>query len=370
MPFKTNGEGKKLIFKTVLVLFFAAGHVFPSAKTDASAVEKLLKRGKKTQAEALLEKALKKYPSDHRLKLLHFRTLPVKNALKLFDKYSCDTSVPPPFRAESYRLLGDHAFIHEEYKKAASFYELASWQDRASVYRHLAALSYYLDKDVKAAVPLWEKIAEKKSDELYTAAMLHLAYVSMDRKDWKEAYNILEKAGLPDKSSTYYVPFVLAMLDCAQKKGSITKVSLHEGQLLKVEGPLLEDGYEAKAVSRGAQERSNGKSASDSRNKVEKIQKEKRKQVSAELTEDKRKKNENTGIYTIQVGAFGSEDNARKMKSKLEASYENVMIQRATSGDRTLYRVRVGAFQTRDEASAFAEQKLKKAGFSTSIVKK
>lgn len=371
MPFG-RGVFEKLLSRTVLVVSFAALPVFPSSQADADAVEKLLKKGLAERAELLLGKALKKYPSDHRLKLLHARTLSVSKAEKVYEKYSTNDSVPPKLRAVSYRYLGDHAFINEDYGKAASFYELASWQDRAPVYRHLAALSFYLDKKVKSAMLLWGELAKDSADELSAAARLHLAYISMDRRDWKGAYSVLEQSTLPDTSSPWYVPYVLGMFDCAEKMGSIDKVSLHEGQLLRVKGPFLEEGLISKSAVRAAED-------SDIKGKVSASRKEEQKgseakqqdKIPESLVKDSRKEEKKTGdSFTVQVGAFGSRENAENLRRELKATYGEVTVQPTSKGDQVLYRVRVGSFGSRDDAEAFAKEKLEKAGHSTSIVEK
>lgn len=56
------------------------------------------------------------------------------------------------------------------------------------------------------------------------------------------------------------------------------------------------------------------------------------------------------GPYTIQVGAFRELDNALRLKSALELKYGDVYIIEATVDDGTFYRVRVGKFQSREEA--------------------
>lgn len=51
--------------------------------------------------------------------------------------------------------------------------------------------------------------------------------------------------------------------------------------------------------------------------------------------------NSPAAVYTIQVGAFGSQEAAEALKKDLEGRYKNVTIQTVTA-PQTLYRVRVG----------------------------
>lgn len=63
------------------------------------------------------------------------------------------------------------------------------------------------------------------------------------------------------------------------------------------------------------------------------------------------------GSFTVQLAAPGSENEARNLFSSLQGRYSELagrspVIVRAESGGRTIYRLRVGAFGSRDEASA------------------
>jgi cell division septation protein DedD len=75
-------------------------------------------------------------------------------------------------------------------------------------------------------------------------------------------------------------------------------------------------------------------------------------------------------IFTIQVGAFGSKENADNMVTRLTGKYEDITISPTTAGDQTLYRVRVGSFPTRESAVAFADKMLTEAGMSARVVEK
>lgn len=61
------------------------------------------------------------------------------------------------------------------------------------------------------------------------------------------------------------------------------------------------------------------------------------------------------GPYTVQVGAFTEKDNALRLKSGLELRYKDVYIIEATVNGVTLYRVRIGRFQRRNEASTIGK---------------
>jgi cell division protein FtsN len=60
--------------------------------------------------------------------------------------------------------------------------------------------------------------------------------------------------------------------------------------------------------------------------------------------------------YTVQVGSFASEANARNLERELAASVPGVeVVRRDVAGD-TYFRVRVGNFTARSDALALAER--------------
>lgn len=62
-----------------------------------------------------------------------------------------------------------------------------------------------------------------------------------------------------------------------------------------------------------------------------------------------------SGSFTVQVGAFTDEANARRLKTRLEPRYRPVRIERYETNEVTYYRVRVGAFPSEHQAEATAD---------------
>jgi rare lipoprotein A len=56
------------------------------------------------------------------------------------------------------------------------------------------------------------------------------------------------------------------------------------------------------------------------------------------------------GIFAIQVGAFAEKENATRFQEQLEKKYLNVHMTLWESNLKRLYRVRLGAFRTEEEA--------------------
>jgi rare lipoprotein A len=57
-----------------------------------------------------------------------------------------------------------------------------------------------------------------------------------------------------------------------------------------------------------------------------------------------------SGNFTFQVGAFANRENAERLKRKLDEQFKNAHITLYDRGDKIFYRVRVGAFNTLEDA--------------------
>lgn len=260
--------------------------------------------------------------------------------------------------ARALRLLGDHAFIKEDYKKAAALYSEASKFHNLSVYRHLHALAAALDGQTAAAAEIWNTIAEDLSDELNTLASLHLAYLETRKLNWAEAYSILQSAAPADTASPLYIPFVWEMLECSREMKRGDRVSFHEKQLAAFKGHIIEGGGIAVFQQPVSAHPRSGNTANVNAEKNVSLDKKET------LPQNQQKAN-----FTIQVGAFGSKDNAENMVKKLSENYRDVIILPPAIGGPVLYRVRVGSFVKREEAEA-AAQKLLAAGMSPRVMEK
>ena len=74
-----------------------------------------------------------------------------------------------------------------------------------------------------------------------------------------------------------------------------------------------------------------------------------------------------TGLFTVQVGSFLEESNARRLKNKLDKSFQNAHIVTYFDGQRTFYRVRVGRLTTLGQAQEY-EQMLKVSGYPAAVI--
>ena len=70
--------------------------------------------------------------------------------------------------------------------------------------------------------------------------------------------------------------------------------------------------------------------------------------------------------FTLQVASFTDEANAQRMVVQLRKDFENVYVATMETSTQKYHRVRIGLFETRDQALAMAE-KLSNAGFKVLV---
>jgi tetratricopeptide (TPR) repeat protein len=71
-------------------------------------------------------------------------------------------------------------------------------------------------------------------------------------------------------------------------------------------------------------------------------------------------------FFTVQAGAFGKNNNARRFMSSLKDKGYDAWIEKAYEKDKLIYRVKVGNFKTSKEAETKARQ-LEKDGYSVRV---
>ncbi|HXR25830.1 MAG TPA: septal ring lytic transglycosylase RlpA family protein [Candidatus Binataceae bacterium] len=69
--------------------------------------------------------------------------------------------------------------------------------------------------------------------------------------------------------------------------------------------------------------------------------------------------------YFVQVGAFSQAANAERLRQRLAMNYPDVIVEELGAGDQRFYRVRMGSFETRDQAR---QRAIQSAGLGLPIV--
>ena len=66
------------------------------------------------------------------------------------------------------------------------------------------------------------------------------------------------------------------------------------------------------------------------------------------------------GQYTIQIGSFKNESDAKNLQNKLKSKGYPAFLKQVTIGEDTWFRLRIGTFETKDQAKIYGDIMLKK----------
>ena len=81
-----------------------------------------------------------------------------------------------------------------------------------------------------------------------------------------------------------------------------------------------------------------------------------------------RKKTESLGPYVVQIGAFSSKDNAKRLKLQVSQLGHDVVIKKVDSNDKIYYAVRVNRYKSKREAEEIGKDIKSKLGVSYRVL--
>jgi cell division septation protein DedD len=334
------------LITVALMVCTAAGASGP----EYTAGMELLRQGIITEARAQLEKAYRRTPGDPSLRLAYARSAPCSTALRMYRELAADKTVPDSIRAIASARCGDHAFAGRNYGIARDRYQEAARVGTDPFYRHMWALSAASNGDGEAAKSLWHAVALESDGAVARRARCSLGILHLKLGKYDEAYSELLKSGSTATEYPWSYAALAGKTACAHLLG-LSKISEYKPQLDQTRSALLEREYLKGVLSRPAV-----KSTPEP--------------PVAPATAPALHAAPSTSAYTLQVGAFGSMDNASRLQQKLSKQFKDVTVATVTVGDQVFYRVRVGTFTTREDAGAFASEKFTGDGVSARIVEK
>jgi len=305
-----------------------------------------LKNGKTAEAKTVLNSLYKKNPSDPLLKLRYATTSPCSTANTLYQEICKAENVPDSVKAEAFGRLGDYNYAIRSYTKAAEYYRQASIKSKDSQYKHKWAMASMLSGDIEAAKSLWHTLTLEYGDQISQKSWYYLGLLHLKQTQYQDAYDCFSKSGKTDPGNSWTVAALACKYECAIRLGLNDKVKTYREQLAIYKNTILEsDILQPLVVSE----------------KKIKPDSESVKPVTGP---------DSTPLYTLQVGAFGSVENAAKLQSALNKIFKDVTVIAVTLEEKVFYRVRVGTFSSREDAELFGNESLSKSGYSYKIVQK
>lgn len=276
---------------------------------------------------------------------------PCSTAVRLYSDLSRSETVNDSVKAIAFCRLGDYNLTLKEYSKAIESYRQAAKISSIPLYRHKWAFASMAAGDYDAAQSLWHTLSLEYGDEVSQMANYYLGLLQLKKTNYQGALNFFMKTGKANPQHYWTIASLAGKLECVSRLGMTDKVKLYSEQLKPFQKELLEKDIIALSVSDFPQ------TATDSLSATNQLQK------SNEV-------NDSSVLFTLQIGAFGSAENASNLQKKLSQRFKDVSVIKAKPGEQIFYRVRIGSFTTKESAQLFATDSLTNSGLNYTIVQK
>jgi tetratricopeptide (TPR) repeat protein len=322
---------------------------YAASDSSRAVVKASVENNDSETARKKLEKAYRARPTDAKAAFDYARVAPCSVSVALFTRLAADQKNPDTLRAACYAELADYSFVNNAFKTAADRYRQADALVNNPRYRYLQALSFAAMRDTASARPILNALADSVQGDYGAQARMRCAFMEMRDGNYDVAYKLLVRVATPpDTAPSWTIALCAAKLECALRLGKADSAKLYERQLQPLRGDLLERDL-LDLADAGS---------------------EKRRKSPAPKSEGDTATPDTSLAYTLQVGAFGSLDNATGLQKRLEQRFREVSILPVTLVDQVFYRVRIGTFSTMSAAERFGRDSCATAGIAFKVVEK
>jgi tetratricopeptide (TPR) repeat protein len=322
---------------------------------DAEIGLRLISEGEFGQACEHINKAYRKDPFSPVAQFAYARTVTNgKKAEELYTKVVNNKKASDSLKAESLYMLGCMQYCEANYESANDYFNKVRKIVRGEKSGHVKALTALLLKNFNTAETIWLERVSENSKELY-----YLGNTCFKQEKYGKALDYYTKASeMKDASwaASTMAGACLSALNLGNAKQSeelytriqkeypasleseMLKEALHKGSTVTVTDIPSRDDFASVDLGSGEEKKEPEKTIGDP-------------------------------LYTLQVGAFSSSENANTMAKKMEEDFDNVSIIKEKEHKKIFHKVRIGSFTTHDEALSFGEKELKTKGVAYRIVK-
>jgi tetratricopeptide (TPR) repeat protein len=350
-----------VIVQSLVFLFWSLFIAAADPAATPSDARALLFSGDFAGARSLIEKEYREHPSDPETALLYAKTMQnAAQALDLFKKIAVDTLFPDSIRGEAYFRLGTAAYLKGRFQKAGGYLKKAVLFSKDQAIIAARGLNAVHDTADSVGINSLKQQAADTSSYEGKISNYFLGILYFSKKDY--AASLAHFTASAGSSDTLW-------WSCASYAGAYcSAVSLGRNEeaaailthLKRIYPQFLEKALvsKAKPVSAAAPVR---KDTTAWLQKDTAAVKKETKPTAAKVSAQK-------STFSLQVGAFGSAQNAGTLKADLAKRYSPVSVVAALVQDKPIYRVRVGVFGSRETAQAFGDSVLAKKGLQFRIV--
>ncbi len=335
----------------------------------------LLSAGKFNEACQYIHRAYEDNPSVPKVQFAYAMTEPDGLKAKTIYKSIVDNKkAPDSLKAEACSRLGDFYCCKEDYDKAQRFYSRAEKILKHDSDRHMKALAIFKKGDNRTAESIWlGMVSSEQEAGSADQARYYLGNAFYQQGNYEQAFNCYVKASRAE-GSEWAAPALTGACLSAANRGETTHSTILFEQIQKKYPAILEKellkAVEIKPVSFveadigtrddfGAVEEANQPEKSVPEDVTE----------PEEVKEPQKEIEPQRGLYTLQVGAFGSTENARNLQKKMRQHFDHVTVKEEIVRGIKYLKVRVGSFSKEEEALAYGEKFLRGNDIAFRVVK-
>ncbi|HMD68973.1 MAG TPA: SPOR domain-containing protein [Chitinivibrionales bacterium] len=322
----------------------------------------LLCKGDIAGARAVLEKAGADSAAVPEIALLWARTMDnTDSALQLYKRIAREKSAPDSVRAEAYFLLGCAAYLRRgPGHKASGYFGAATDLSAGGRYVEPRYLSFVRDTADTALIAQLEKAAKDTASGSGPMASFYLGLFHYVKKDFTRALSCFTAGAAVADTASWACAANAGAYACASAMARPEEASAILTHIRRAWGEYLERSMLARVKQKAPSAK---KDSAGSRDSVAWLAPDTAKKPPLAQTAQK-------PVYFLQVGAFGTMENAHGLKVKLAAQFPLVDITQANAGGKPIFRVHVGSFDSQDKARAYGDSALAKKGIKFTVVEK
>lgn len=319
-------------------------------------------------ARPLLRQAYDADSSDPRIQLAFAAAAPSGDiAERLLRRVVSDTGASASQRAHALSSLAGMHYVREEYAEAAARYTEAFALSARSEDAVRAGLAELQNGRMKQARELFAKAAESGADG---SAVYYQSLLAFSRRDYAQALagfkNAIDSA---PRGAWWQGPSTAGCALSAERLGYLNLAVRYRREHEQQFDNSLEQALFGRGFSPlpGAKDEHFG-TVSEKKPKPKAKPQPTPKAAPGASSSKPATPDTDTESYTVQVGSFGSRENAEKLQRSMAADFDNVRIVPAEVEGKTYYRVRVGRFDDPETAEAFAQRHIARKGISHKVL--
>lgn len=321
----------------------------------------LFSRGEYNEACEYINKAYREKPTSPKAQLAYAKTVSDgMEAEKLYKRITENQSAADSLKSEACFQRGLFYYCKEEYERAMRMFSKAQKLSAGTRNKHMKALAACNKGDNHSAEPVWFSMTSGKNKKRRGRALYYLGNMFYRQGKYEQAYNFFKSASEMDGEAWVVPSYAGACLSSYYAGDTLFSTILYSK--IKNKYPSLLEEEQLKRTFTG----SCGFVETDS---------DLHEHIAASANTifekgDAVSKASEKAAYTLQVGAFSSEENAKCLFRKMKKKFENVSIKKEKLKESFLHKVRVELFTDKEEARAYGEKHLKSRGLTFRVVEK